>query len=232
MVGDRYTITANTEELKERYGVDPGDRYESRYNAAPTQILPILTQGSKGFSYFYWGQIPARAKNKSISTKLIHAESESILQKTSSRNALMSRRCLIPTDGYYDWKKISKKGKIPYRFTFEDNRIMSFAGLWEEFEDENENIFHTFKIITTAANPVVKPVSLRMPLLLPEDKEALWLDKNTTEEDISALFSPLSADEMTYYSVSPKIEDVTLDHPMLLKPSAPADQFGNYSLFD
>ena len=144
----------------------------------------------------------------------------------------MTRRCLIPADGYYDWKRISKKGKVPYRFIFEDNAIRSLAGIWEEFEDENENVFHTFKIITTPANQTVKQTNSRMPLILTPDQEDLWLDKNTTEDDISALLMPYDADKMTYYSVSPKIEDVTLDHAMLLKPSAPADQFGNYSLFD
>lgn len=231
-MGDRYTITAGIETIANRYGAEMHNSYVPKYNAAPTQILPVLTQGTKGFSFFYWGQIPERAKNKAISSKLIHAESESILQKVSSRNALMTRRCLIPADGYYDWKKISKKGKIPYRFVFNENEVVSFAGIWEEFEDDNEQVLHTFKIITTEANAMVKPVSSRMPLVLPQDKEDIWLNKNTTEDEIAQLFSTYSSENMTYYSVSPKIEDIALNDPTLLKPSAPADQFGNYSLFD
>lgn len=231
-MGERYTLTTDQDNLTERYNLENVERYTPRYNAAPTQILPVITQGSKGLSFFYWGQIPERAKGKSISTKLIHSESENILQKVSSRNALMTRRCLIPADGYYDWKKVGKKAKIPYRFVFESDRVVSFAGIWEEFEDEKENVFHTFKIITTSANSAVSTMNIRMPLVIPNEKEAVWLDRNSTEEDVSSLFAPYPAEKMTYYSVSPKIEDVTLDSPMLLKPSAPADQFGNYSLFD
>ena len=231
-MGDRYTITADKSEILERYNIESDDRYTPKYNAGPTQVLPILTQGSKGLSFFYWGQIPDRAKNRSISTKLIHVESESILQKVSSRNALMSRRCVIPADGYYDWKKISKKGRIPYRFVFNNNGIVSLAGIWEEFEDENEDIVHTFKILTTPSNDVVRPISSRMPLVLEEEEEKIWLDKNSTEEDITALFNTYNSEKMTYYSVSPQIEDLSLNDAFLIKPSAPADQFGNYSLFD
>jgi putative SOS response-associated peptidase YedK len=230
-MGDRYTISAPIEALQKRFGVEVGDWYEQRYNAAPTQLLPVITQGSKGISMFHWGQIPGWSKNKTISGKLIFAEQETLMEKTSSKIALQSSRCLIPADGYYDWKKISKKGRVAHRLIFGNNDIVGFAGLWEEFEDDKEEVAHTFKIITTAANGVIAPMNHRMPAIIAAADEKAWLDQNTTAEKALELIKSYPASSTSMYSVSPKIEQ-DIDNEYLIKPFAPADQFGNYSLFD
>lgn len=230
-MGDRYTISASIEALKKRFGVEVGDWYQPRYNAAPTHLLPVITQGSQGLSMFHWGQIPGWSKNKTISGKLIFAEQETLMEKASSKIALQSRRCLIPADGYYDWKKISKKGRVAHRLIFGNNDIVGFAGLWEEFEDDKEEVAHTFKIITTAANGVIAPMNHRMPAIIAAADEKAWLDQNTTAEKALELIKSYPASSTSMYSVSPKIEQ-DIDNEYLIKPFAPADQFGNYSLFD
>ena len=231
-MGDRYTITAEAEVLSERFNIDVPERYKPRYNAAPTQVLPIVTQDSKGLSFFYWGQLPERSKNKTISSKLIVAEKETLTQKVSSHKALLQSRCIVPADGFYDWKRISKKGKVPYRFIFGNDQTVSFAGIWEEFEDDEENVVHTFKIITTPANSIVSEVNARMPAVLNSEAEKLWLDTNTPEDKLLELLQPYPSDQMGSYSVSPRISDLNNEGAGLIKPMAPADQFGNYSLFD
>ncbi|MTI23039.1 SOS response-associated peptidase [Fulvivirga sp. RKSG066] len=231
-MGDRFTITADKDKLATRFGVDVTDNYQPKYNAAPTQILPVITQGSKGLSFFYWGQIPDWSKNRSISAKLIYADAASVHTKASTKRLLQSSRCIVPVDGFYDWKKVSKKGKIPHRFVFGDNAIKSFPGIWEEFEDNDGNEFHTFKIITVPANSSVAEMSDTMPAIFDKQQEEVWLSDTKEIEALHDLLQTYPADKMGSYTVSPKFSDTNNEGAHLIEPFAPADQFGNYSLFD
>ena len=106
----RYTIIAKAEEIEKRFNVHVPESYQPRYNAAPTQILPVITNSSPdGLSFFHWGLIPKWAKDKSISSKLINARAETLTEKVSFKNALQQRRCLVLADGFYEWKRSSKK---------------------------------------------------------------------------------------------------------------------------
>jgi putative SOS response-associated peptidase YedK len=231
-MGDRYTLTVKSEILSTRFNAELPVDFKPRYNAAPTQLLPVITQGSGGFSFFHWGQIPGWSKNKTISDKLIFAGKETLEEKASARNALLQRRCIIPVDGYYDWKRISKKGRVAHRIIFGDQEIVALAGIWEEFEDEKENVKHTFRIITTEANEVIRPMNNRMPAVIEKHNELLWLDNTTELPQLMGLLKPYPGNKISMYSVSPKIEDTKNEGGSLIEPFAPADQFGNYSLFD
>lgn len=231
-MGDRYTITADKSKMASRFDVEILDAYQPHYNAAPTHILPVITQGSKGLSFFYWGEIPDWSKNKSIASKLIYAEGETVAEKASTKQQFLNARCIIPADGFYEWKRVSKKGKIPHRFIFGDNEIRSFAGLWEEFEDNEGNNIHTFKIITTTANGLLSEMNARMPVIFEKEQEKIWLDPNSDPEELQQLLQPYSSDKMGSYTVSPQFKDPNNEGPSLIEPYAPADQFGNYSLFD
>ncbi len=229
---ERYTLTVSKDVLSKRFNIEVSDRYHPRYNAAPTQILPLIIPGSKGLSFFYWGQIPERAKNRSISAKLLHTDGESVAEKPQSMRSLMERRCLIPADGFYAWKRISKKGRVAHRIVFGDNEIVSFGGIWEEFEDDNGEVAHTFKILTIPSNATLTPMDSRMPLILDRNSEKIWINTASSEQELTELMKPYPESGMRSYSVSPKIDDIRNDSPLLIQPFAPADQFGNYSLFD
>lgn len=231
-MGDRYTITALASTLAQRFGIEVPSGYKPRFNAAPTQLLPIITQGTSGLSFFYWGQIPDWSKNKTLSTKLLFAEKEQIEDKTSLKSALQYHRCLIPVDGYYEWKRISKKGRVAHRLVFGNNEIVGIAGLWEEFEDDEGQMQHTFKIITTKANSTVENLNKRMPVVVSKENEKLWMSKSTDFNEILPLLSELKSNNINMYTVSPKIDDPKNEGEHLVKPFAPTDQFGNYSLFD
>ncbi|MEO1098624.1 MAG: SOS response-associated peptidase family protein, partial [Bacteroidota bacterium] len=127
---DRYTITTNKNTLLVQFNLESIDGYVPSYNAAPAHILPVITMGSAGLSFFYWGQIPERAKNKSISQKLLYIDGESLITKQLLHKDLLEQRCLIVADGFYGWKRISKKGKVAHRITFKENEVLGFGGTW------------------------------------------------------------------------------------------------------
>lgn len=230
---DRYSIAAPRAKIHERFHSEVLDNYVPNYNAAPTQLLPVIMHTSpQGVSTFYWGNLPKWSKNKALSEKIINIHAETILEKSSLKRGLMKSRCLIPADGFYAWKKVGKKTTIPYRFVLTDSDLFSFAGIWEEFEDEDGNELHTFSIITTIANELVSTVQERMPAILTPASEKVWLDESSTESELMNLLTPYAADKMSYYPVSPRILDSTVNAPSLIIPTPPADQFGNLTLFD
>ena len=230
---DRYSITASIQLIRERFSADVPDYIQPRYNAAPTQLLPVITSNSpQGISTFYWGTSPQWAKNKTLGEKLINVRAEQIDEKVSLQKALLKNRCIIPADGFYAWKKAGKKTMIPYRFVCKNQPLFSFAGFWDEYEDTDGNEFHTFTIITTSANALVGPIHDRMPVILGKETEATWLSKTSTPDDLKQLLVPYPADEINLYSVSPRIGDTSTDVASLIIPAPPADQHGNLTLFD
>ena len=229
----RYTIIAKAEEIEKRFNVEVPDTYTARYNAAPTQVLPVITnQSPEGLSFFHWGLIPSWAKNKSISSKLINARSETIAEKASFKNALKNRRCLVLADGFYEWKKSNKKSKIPYRIFLSTRELFAFAGLWEEFEDEEQKIIHTFTIVTTAANSSISQIHERMPVILDKKSEHRWLAEGISTEEMLQILSFPHESKLEFHPVSPMVNSVANDGPELIKSTPAADQFGNLSLFD
>ncbi|MFZ1809519.1 MAG: SOS response-associated peptidase [Cyclobacteriaceae bacterium] len=230
---DRYSIAATADQLTDHFSVDVPSHYKKYYNAGPTHLLPVITHdNSEGISFFYWGAIPQWIKNKNISEKLINIRAETIEDKPALRKKLMRFRCIIPIDGFYSWKKISKKSAVPYRFFQKKKELLAMAGLWEEFEDEQEETHHTFSVITIPSNKQVLSVNERMPLLLNKETWNTWLNKDATENDLLGLLSVKNSIELDSYTVSPRIGLLSANESTLFFPTAPADQFGNLTLFD
>ena len=229
----RYTIIAKAEEIEKRFNVEVPESYSPRYNAAPTQLLPVITnQNPDGVSFFHWGLIPSWAKDKSISSKLINARAETLTEKASFKNAVKHRRCLVLADGFYEWKKSTKKAKIPYRILLTSKELFAFAGLWEAYEDDDQNMVHTFTIITTSANTVLSKIHDRMPVILNPEHEKSWLGSEFSTEEHLSLLKPYDENKIEYYTISPRVNSVSNDNPQLIDPAPPADQFGNLTLFD
>ncbi|EAZ80000.1 SOS response-associated peptidase [Algoriphagus machipongonensis] len=228
----RYSLSKSKIELEERFQAEMLSDFKPRYNVAPTQLVPVITSGSpNGFSFFYWGITPEFGKNKPVSQKLINAKAETVDQKVSFKSSFQKRRCLVPADGFYEWKKLGKKTKIPYRFTLRDEELFSMAGIWEEYESVNGETQHTFLILTTNPNPIVSDVHDRMPVILSKELEKKWLDGYTSIDELKELLKPLSGDQMLSYSVSPLVNSVQNDTPAVMRKTSPMDQHGNYTLF-
>lgn len=228
----RYTIVAKAEEIAYRFSVVVPESYQPHYNAAPSQLLPIITSESPGgISTFYWGISPELSRNKGVSERIINLRSESILEKPVFRKALMTRRCIVPSDGFYEWKKLGKKTITPYRFIRKDKALFAFAAIWEEYEDISGVFFHTFSILTTSPNEIVAPVHNRMPVILNPQTEKIWLNVSAKEDDLIQTMKPLPTEEMESYTVSHRVNAVKNDDKYLIVPAPPVDQHGNLTLF-
>jgi putative SOS response-associated peptidase YedK len=228
----RYSLSKTKQDLQDRFEAEMLPKFQPRYNIAPTQLVPVITsQSPTGFSFFYWGITPDFGKNRPVSQKLINARAETVAEKISFKSSFQKRRCIIPADGFYEWKNLGKKTKIPYRFTLRDDELFSFAGIWEEFEGVDGEIQHTFIILTTSPNEIMHEVHDRMPVILTKETEKIWLDNHSEEEKLKNLFSPFSAKSMLSYTVSPLVNSVKNDQPSVINRTAPMDQHGNYTLF-
>ncbi len=227
----RYSLTSHANEVAKRFSVDVPEGYQPQYNAAPTHLLPVITQDSpQGISFFYWGAPPLWANKKPLGEKIINTRIELIQEKSVLQKKLREKRCIIPADGFYEWKRAGKRTNIPYRFTLRDKDQFSLAGLWEEYDDEQGDMFHTFTLITTEANSSVIPITDRMPVILSPSLENVWLRSTDEQELLSILKSPAPA--LDFYSVSPLVNSPERNDRLVILPAPPADQFGNLTLFD
>jgi putative SOS response-associated peptidase YedK len=230
---DRYSLTTKADTLAERFSVEIPEFFKPRYNAAPTQLLPVITSsGQSGISWFYWGRPPHFARNKNLAEKIINLSAETLLDRPVLKKTLMQNRCIIPADGFYAWKKVGKKTAIPHRITESSQKPFSFAGIWEEFEDENESMVHAFTIITVVSNVLVATVGDRMPVIFDKTEENIWLNPESTETELINTLKAYPASRMGIYTVSSLINNPEKDHPSLIIPAPASDQHGNLTLFD
>ncbi len=197
----RFSLTVTEAELNLRFELEGGDApYVPRYNGAPTQLLAVIT-GEKPhrLSYYRWGLIPPWAKDISIGNKMINARAETITEKPSFRIPLFSKRCLVPSDGFYEWKQ--DELKQPYRIFVKNNPVFSMAGLWERWKSPEGEVVESFNIITTEANSFMKPIHNRMPVILRPESERKWLESKDSHE-ILGLLSAYPPELMDAYPVS------------------------------
>jgi putative SOS response-associated peptidase YedK len=222
----RASLTKNEQELEQRFNAsfysDDIERYNPipNFNLAPGQYHPLIhNEDPSSFHYFRWGLIPYWAKDEKIAYKMINARAETIAEKPAFKGPFKSRRCLIPLDGFYEWKKIKKGLSLPFRFVLQRQEIFSVAGLWESWKSPSGMDLHTFTIITVKANEVVAALHGRMPAILFPEEESLWLDEQVRTEDLLSLLKPYPADNMYGYPVSTRVNSVRNKGADLVKES-------------
>lgn len=189
------------------------------YNISPTQNIPALINDStRRIEVLRWGLIPPWAEDISIGNKLLNARGETITEKPSFRLAFKKRRCLIPATGYYEWKR-KGSNKTPMFIHLKDEKIFGIAGLWERWTSPSGEQINSCTIITIAANDWLKPVNDRMPVIIPNDQVALWLDSTgRSEEDLMHFIKPYNADLMKKYEVSSAVNSPKNDSPENIVP--------------
>ncbi len=231
---DRYAIYSDFKDINKRYGLSGEEFTVPNYNASPSQALPIiLNTNKKELCFVHWGLNKKWSNNKSISQKLISVDIESIQSKGPLRNALMSRRCLVPADGFYGWKQYGKKRKTPHYFHANNNELFSMVGIWEEFDDMDGNISLTFKLIERPNYIGVDDFGSTLPVVISSDDEFRFLDDYSSEEEImSIMLNDEATKEFTNHPVSPLITDPANNSQNLIQPQSQMDQLGNYTLFD
>lgn len=190
---------------------------EAHYNAAPSQTLPVVTNKQPdAIQFFSWGLQPFWAKDAKAVKRAINARAETLAEKPSFRKLLSSKRCLVPADGFFEWQ-VTEHGKVPYRILLKEEDTFSFAGLWDEWLDKSTGeLLHTYTIITTEANNLVKPIHDRMPVILSPEAEELWLDAHESQEELLSLLKPYDATQMKAYPVSPLVNSAQNNVPEIL----------------
>ncbi len=213
----RFSLTTDEAVLNERFrlagGIEP---YVARYNCAPTQNLAvIIAEEPLRLRFFRWGLIPFWAKDEKTGHKMINARAEGIDDKPSYKHAFRQRRCLVPADGFYEWK--NKNGKTPYRITLKNNLPFAMAGIWEAWKSPEGKIIYTFSIITTTANVLMQGIHDRMPVILSPETEETWL-KSSHPGELRELLRPYDTEQMQAYEISKLVNSPANESPAILLP--------------
>ncbi len=213
----RFSLTVTEAELNLRFELEGGDApYVPRYNGAPTQLLAVITgENPHRLSFYRWGLIPPWAMDISIGNKMINARAETITEKPSFRVPLYSKRCLVPSDGFYEWKQ--DELKQPYRIFVKNNPVFSMAGLWERWKSPEGELVESFNIITTEANSFMKPIHSRMPVILKPENERKWLESKDSHE-IMELLTAYPPDLMDAYPVSKLVNSPRNEAEVIIRP--------------
>ena len=228
----RYVIFSTPETIRAlfRYGEQPN--FPARYNIAPTQPIPIvrLRDGKPSFALMRWGVLPAWVEEPKTFPLLINARGESVLDKPAFRNAIRRRRCLIPTDGFYEWQAGPASGSKQAFFVRARRgehgaaAPLAFAGLWETWTGPNGEELDTAAIVTTAANRTLSAIHPRMPAFVAPEDFARWLDCDAVPaEEAATLIKPADEALLDAYPVSAAVNRVVNDSEALIAPVSPTD---------
>lgn len=223
----RASLTKNEKELEERFNSgfysEDIERYNPvpNYNLGPGQYHPVLTNDDPGmFNVLRWGLIPFWAKDEKIAYKMINARAETLDEKPAFKGAFRNRRCLVPLDGFYEWEKKQKGLSLPYRFVLKNKEVFTVAGIWESWKNDKGEELRTFSIITVRANKTVGKLHGRMPAILFQSDESLWLDQTIKTEDLLELLKPYPEDLIYGYPVSTRVNSIKYNSPELIMESA------------
>ena len=214
----RYSLTADLGELAQRFEFDGNwDAFERWYNVAPTQeVLTVVGGETRRGGFMRWGLIPHWAKSASVGSRMINARTETVAEKPAFRDALISRRCLALADGFYEWRRVGGK-KTPMRIVLRSSEPFAFAGLWSVWRDPDGSRVPSCAIITTTANDLLRPIHNRMPVILPRELEAFWLDGGIDDPGaLSAALTPYPSVAMEAYEVSTLVNSVANDGPEVI----------------
>ncbi len=219
----RFTLTVDPADLKEQYrGASFPGKFAPRYNIAPSQaVLAIPNDGKNAADFFLWGLIPSWAKDASIGNRMINARGETLAEKPSYRGVYKYKRCLIPADGFYEWKsQPGTKTKIPYFIHMKDGKPFAFAGLWDEWRAADGSPLRTCTIITTSPNPLMASIHDRMPVIVKPENYAEWLDEAPRSPDsLQHLIAAFPAEAMEAYPVSALVNIPSNDRAECLQPA-------------
>ena len=216
----RYVITSSPDSIRRLLAYEDQPNFPPRFNVAPTQPVPIvrLMAGKRQFALARWGLVPSWVKDPRKFALLINARAEGINEKPSFRAAMKRRRCLVPADGFYEWRKTGT-AKRPFFIRPRTGGPIAFAGLWETWADRDGGEIDTMAIITCAANRTLAAIHDRMPVILAPEAFDLWLDGDKVEaKTAAALLAPAPVNLLEAYEISPRVNSIRNDGPELIAP--------------
>jgi putative SOS response-associated peptidase YedK len=221
----RFTLSVSAEDLARLFSLDPAGMPPllPRYNIAPTQ--PVLAvrddrSGGREAVFLRWGLIPPWARDPAIGGRLINARSETAADKPSFRSAFRRRRCLVPADGFYEWRAVQQV-KQPYHLHAADGGPFAIAGLWERWSAPDGLDVETCTLLTTAANEAVAALHDRMPVIMAPPDFDRWLDPDLTDpRSVEDLLRPAAADFLAWYPVGSRVNRAGEEGADLRRPLA------------
>lgn len=219
----RFTLRASTSALAEQFGALAVDIFAPRFNVAPSQpvlvvrLHPDAAPPQKELIPVRWGLIPGWARDPAIGNRTINARSETVADKPAFRAAFRRRRCLVPADGFFEWRR--GKTKQPFFIEMLDQRPFAMAGLWESWEGSNHSLIESCTILTTIPNALMEPIHDRMPVILPPECYDEWLDPSLSDpESLKHLLVPFDAEQMKACPVSTYVNRPTNEGPECIAP--------------
>lgn len=222
----RYVLKRqDLEALLQQLGVKDPREFVSRYNIAPSTIIPAVrvspATAQREAVGLQWGLVPWWSKDARDGARMANARSEGIATKPAFRDAVRKRRCVVPASGFYEWQTIGRL-KQPWYFELTDGSPFLFASLWESWRSADGVELQTCTLITTSPNDVVRPLHDRMPVILSGSAVDAWLDPATSDPArLEPLFAPLPAAALKSTPVSPRVNSVRNEGPELLEPAPP-----------
>jgi putative SOS response-associated peptidase YedK len=210
----RYTLAKPLKTIESHFKpVRMSLKYFPSFNIAPSQISAVVTNTSEGLqlTQMKWGLIPSWSKDAQMSSKLINARSETLHEKPSFRDSFKNQRCLVPADGFIEWK-----GKHPYHIRPKNKGLLAFAGLWSTWDSGGDPL-NTYTIITTEANKTLSPLHSRMPVILHPDNYEKWLTAESNT--LSSLFTPCPDKDLEYFEISTAVNSPKNNDPEILRPT-------------
>lgn len=223
----RFSQQRPASELAEIFAAEPlADDPGARFNVAPTDDALVVVQREerRAIVAYHWGLVPHWAKDLKSGSRMFNARAETLTTSPAFRDAFKRRRCLVPVDSFYEWKR---EGSIrqPYNVVREDGRPLALAGLWAGWRDpETEEVRRTFTIITSRPNEAMGDLHDRQPVVLADDAWDRWLDPSPAEPgELIAMLEPSDAVALRIYAVSRAVNDVRRDGPDLIEPLIAGD---------
>ncbi|WP_340104719.1 SOS response-associated peptidase [Rhodohalobacter sp. 8-1] len=223
----RYVLKATLEELQKTYGavLDGTFPVEPNYNVAPSHHMPVVLkpyeseEANRIIRPHRWGLVPFWADSVKTGYSMINARGESLSKKKSFQKPFKSQRCIVPANGFYEWKTTSSE-KVPHFVQRKQSNLMHFAGLWEEWQDpDSGETINSYTIITTDANKPMQELHDRMPALLLQEEFNTWLDPSFNDtEALQDLIRPWPDDDIKFYRVNKEVGNVSNNRPELIEP--------------
>ncbi|GAB4234353.1 MAG: SOS response-associated peptidase [Deltaproteobacteria bacterium] len=213
----RFTLFEPDAVLTREFGLSRIQAGPPRYNIAPSQPVAVVrvspADRERELLRLRWGLIPSWAKDPSIGNRMINARAETASEKPSFRSAFRNRRCLVPADGFFEWRKVDR-GKLPFYIRMRSGHPFAFAGLWERWDPPEGDPVETCTILTTEANELLRPIHDRMPVIVAPEMYGAWLDSGRKDpETLKPILRPWPPEEMDAYPVSKRVNDPSHDDP-------------------
>ena len=221
----RFSATFSFRDIKVRWNLYGDLEFAPHYNIAPSQSVPVIVKSDRGneAKLMKWGLVPSWAPDPSIGNRMINARAETLLEKPSFKRLVSERRCIIPADGFYEWRREGNR-KVSVWIHLKKKEPFAFAGLWNEWRDrDSRNVLDTFTIITTDPNPLMRPIHDRMPVIYDREMGHQWLehDYGDSAPVLAAVLRPWPSEPMEAWDVSPSVNSPENDSPACIQPLPP-----------